>query len=83
MILKLSCQLQRLLLYFLICPVSPPVGVYCCGPAPVVAILNGETDLKYDTPFVYAEVNADCIDWLVSEQSLSLISSMPHLVNLV
>lgn len=40
-------------------------GVYCCGPAPVKAILNGNTDLKYDVPFVYAEVNADCIDWLV------------------
>ncbi|KAL3978523.1 fibroblast growth factor [Sarotherodon galilaeus] len=39
-------------------------GAYCCGPAPVKAILNGETDLKYDVPFVYAEVNADCIDWL-------------------
>uniref|UniRef100_A0A8C9ZQU0 Protein-glutamine gamma-glutamyltransferase 2 n=1 Tax=Sander lucioperca TaxID=283035 RepID=A0A8C9ZQU0_SANLU len=57
-------------------PQEKSQGVYCCGPAPVVAILNGETDLKYDTPFVFAEVNADCIDWLVSEQSLSLISSI-------
>ncbi|XP_062272507.1 protein-glutamine gamma-glutamyltransferase E-like [Scomber scombrus] len=40
-------------------------GVYCCGPAPVKAILNGDTHLKYDIPFVFAEVNADCIDWLV------------------
>ncbi|XP_067360806.1 protein-glutamine gamma-glutamyltransferase E-like isoform X2 [Channa argus] len=40
-------------------------GVYCCGPASVKAILNGETGLRYDTPFVYAEVNADCVDWLV------------------
>uniref|UniRef100_A0A3B4FX66 Protein-glutamine gamma-glutamyltransferase 2 n=1 Tax=Pundamilia nyererei TaxID=303518 RepID=A0A3B4FX66_9CICH len=39
-------------------------GAYCCGPASVKAILNGETDLKYDAPFVYAMVNADCIDWL-------------------
>ncbi|XP_039654545.1 protein-glutamine gamma-glutamyltransferase 5-like [Perca fluviatilis] len=46
-------------------PQEKSQGVYCCGPAPVVAILNGETDLKYDTPFVFAEVNADCIDWLV------------------
>uniref|UniRef100_A0A8C9ZUF4 Protein-glutamine gamma-glutamyltransferase 2 n=1 Tax=Sander lucioperca TaxID=283035 RepID=A0A8C9ZUF4_SANLU len=50
-------------------PQEKSQGVYCCGPAPVVAILNGETDLKYDTPFVFAEVN-----------SLSLISSMPYLV---
>lgn len=35
------------------------------------AILRGDTDLKYDMPFVYAEVNADCVDWLVSELSLN------------
>ncbi|XP_029358611.1 protein-glutamine gamma-glutamyltransferase E isoform X1 [Echeneis naucrates] len=40
-------------------------GVYCCGPAPVSAILNGDTHIKYDVPFVFAEVNADCVDWLV------------------
>nr|XP_046240951.1 protein-glutamine gamma-glutamyltransferase 6 [Scatophagus argus] len=40
-------------------------GVFCCGPAPVKAILDGETHLKYDVPFVFAEVNADCVDWLV------------------
>ncbi|KAM3620796.1 uncharacterized protein V6R79_002047 [Siganus canaliculatus] len=40
-------------------------GVYCCGPASVKAVLDGETNLKYDVPFVYAEVNADCVDWLV------------------
>ncbi|KAM8917241.1 protein-glutamine gamma-glutamyltransferase E isoform 2-T2 [Spinachia spinachia] len=40
-------------------------GVYCCGPCPVGAVLNGDTHLKYDVPFVFAEVNADCIDWLV------------------
>ncbi|XP_068560608.1 protein-glutamine gamma-glutamyltransferase 2-like [Cebidichthys violaceus] len=40
-------------------------GVYCCGPAPVTAVRSGQTDLKYDIPFVFAEVNADCNDWLV------------------
>ncbi|KAM3621322.1 uncharacterized protein V6R79_009571 [Siganus canaliculatus] len=40
-------------------------GVYRCGPASVKAILAGETDLKYDIPFVFAEVNADCVDWLL------------------
>uniref|UniRef100_A0A673A9E6 Protein-glutamine gamma-glutamyltransferase 2 n=1 Tax=Sphaeramia orbicularis TaxID=375764 RepID=A0A673A9E6_9TELE len=40
-------------------------GVYCCGPASVKSILNGNTDLNYDVPFVFAEVNADCVDWLV------------------
>uniref|UniRef100_A0A3B5MI63 Transglutaminase-like domain-containing protein n=1 Tax=Xiphophorus couchianus TaxID=32473 RepID=A0A3B5MI63_9TELE len=40
-------------------------GMFCCGPAPVSAIRNGDTHLKYDIPFVFAEVNADCITWLV------------------
>ncbi|XP_036387675.1 protein-glutamine gamma-glutamyltransferase 2-like [Megalops cyprinoides] len=40
-------------------------GVYCCGPAPVKAILEGHTDVKYDVPFVFAEVNADRVTWMV------------------
>ncbi|XP_076013105.1 protein-glutamine gamma-glutamyltransferase 2 [Genypterus blacodes] len=45
-------------------------GVYCCGPASVTAILNGDVDLKYDLKFVFAEVNADCIDWLIFANGL-------------
>ncbi|XP_062946714.1 protein-glutamine gamma-glutamyltransferase 5 isoform X1 [Cynocephalus volans] len=41
-------------------------GLYCCGPASVRAIKEGEVDLKYDTPFVFSMVNADCMSWLVS-----------------
>ncbi|KAK0143975.1 Protein-glutamine gamma-glutamyltransferase 5 [Merluccius polli] len=41
-------------------------GVFCCGPAPVAAVLQGRTDRKYDIPFVFAEVNADCVSWLVA-----------------
>lgn len=33
--------------------------MYCCGPVPVKAIKEGELLLKYDAPFVFAEVNAD------------------------
>ncbi|KAI1899940.1 hypothetical protein AGOR_G00067100 [Albula goreensis] len=33
--------------------------------APVKAVLEGHTDLKYDLPFVFAEVNADEVTWLV------------------
>ncbi|KAL6470661.1 hypothetical protein MHYP_G00217800 [Metynnis hypsauchen] len=40
-------------------------GVFCCGPAPVKAILEGRTDVKYDVPFVYAEVNADIVRWML------------------
>lgn len=36
-------------------------GVFCCGPVPVRAIKEGELTLKYDAPFVFAEVNADLV----------------------
>ena len=36
-------------------------GIYCCGPVPVSAIKDGELTVKYDAPFVYAEVNADVV----------------------
>ncbi|XP_076581081.1 protein-glutamine gamma-glutamyltransferase 2-like [Chaetodon auriga] len=44
-------------------PQEKSEGVYCCGPAPVKAILQGEADLKYDVAFVFAEVNADIVKW--------------------
>ncbi|KAJ8259452.1 hypothetical protein GJAV_G00169420 [Gymnothorax javanicus] len=40
-------------------------GVDCCGRAAVMAVQAGHTDLEYDLPFVFAEVNADCIAWLL------------------
>ncbi|XP_004466777.2 protein-glutamine gamma-glutamyltransferase 5 [Dasypus novemcinctus] len=40
-------------------------GLYCCGPASVRAIKEGEVELNYDTPFVFSMVNADCVSWLV------------------
>lgn len=33
-----------------------PSGVYCCGPAPVKAIKEGELTKSYDAPFIFAEV---------------------------
>lgn len=41
-----------------------PSGVYCCGPIPVRAIKEGELTFKYDAPFVFAEVNADVINFM-------------------
>ncbi|KAJ8011743.1 hypothetical protein DPEC_G00061430 [Dallia pectoralis] len=38
-------------------------GTFCCGPASVTAIRTGQVYLKYDTPFVFAEVNSDKIYW--------------------
>uniref|UniRef100_A0A4W4FZT3 protein-glutamine gamma-glutamyltransferase n=1 Tax=Electrophorus electricus TaxID=8005 RepID=A0A4W4FZT3_ELEEL len=40
-------------------------GVYCCGPCPVLAVREGEVGMKYDTTFVFSEVNADLICWMV------------------
>lgn len=45
--------------------------MYCCGPASVNGILQGEALLKYDMPFVFAEVNADIVKWMVSEHTWS------------
>uniref|UniRef100_A0A671LGX1 Protein-glutamine gamma-glutamyltransferase 2 n=1 Tax=Sinocyclocheilus anshuiensis TaxID=1608454 RepID=A0A671LGX1_9TELE len=39
-------------------------GVFSCGPAPVRAIKEGELTFKYDIPFVYAEVNADVVEYI-------------------
>uniref|UniRef100_A0A0B7A7F1 protein-glutamine gamma-glutamyltransferase n=1 Tax=Arion vulgaris TaxID=1028688 RepID=A0A0B7A7F1_9EUPU len=38
-------------------------GVYCGGPTSVIAIQQGEVNLPYDGPFVFAEVNADRLYW--------------------
>lgn len=42
-----------------------PPGEFCCGPCPVAAIKEGNLGVKYDTPFVFAEVNADITYWIV------------------
>ncbi|XP_053309883.1 protein-glutamine gamma-glutamyltransferase 5-like [Spea bombifrons] len=45
-------------------------GTYCCGPAPVKAVKEGDVDVDYDVPFVFAEVNGDIIHWVVRENGL-------------
>jgi len=50
---KHSC---KLLLYVL--------GIYCAGPASLVAIKNGNVGVTFDTPFIFAEVNADKVHWV-------------------
>ncbi|KAL1249296.1 hypothetical protein QQF64_020301, partial [Cirrhinus molitorella] len=44
-------------------PQESSQGSYRCGPTPVSAVRNGQVDLKFDTPFVFAEVNSDRIYW--------------------
>ena len=36
-----------------------------CGPAPLKAIKNGEVYIGYDTGFIFSEVNADKVSWIV------------------
>ncbi|XP_020508731.1 protein-glutamine gamma-glutamyltransferase 2 [Labrus bergylta] len=40
-------------------------GVFCCGPCPVAAIKEGNLRVKYDAPFIFAEVNADIVHWII------------------
>ncbi|MEE6520138.1 hypothetical protein FKM82_017943, partial [Ascaphus truei] len=42
-------------------PQEKSEGVFCCGPAPVRAVKEGDLSLKYDVPFLFAEVNADVV----------------------
>ncbi|XP_075384875.1 protein-glutamine gamma-glutamyltransferase 2 [Tenrec ecaudatus] len=45
-------------------PQEKSEGTYCCGPVPVRAIKEGDLSTKYDAPFVFAEVNADVVNWI-------------------
>ncbi|XP_068769139.1 protein-glutamine gamma-glutamyltransferase 2 [Struthio camelus] len=47
-------------------PQEKSEGVYCCGPAPVKAIKEGDLTMKYDIPFIFAEVNADVVYWITT-----------------
>ncbi|XP_006276210.1 protein-glutamine gamma-glutamyltransferase 4 [Alligator mississippiensis] len=40
-------------------------GIFQCGPSPLKAIRSGEVYLPYDSKFIFAEVNADKVYWLV------------------
>uniref|UniRef100_A0A8C7UA69 Protein-glutamine gamma-glutamyltransferase K n=1 Tax=Oncorhynchus mykiss TaxID=8022 RepID=A0A8C7UA69_ONCMY len=44
-------------------PQETSQGTFRCGPASVTAIRTGQVYLKYDTPFIFAEVNSDKIYW--------------------
>ncbi|XP_004867843.1 protein-glutamine gamma-glutamyltransferase 2 [Heterocephalus glaber] len=58
-------------------PQEKSEGTYCCGPVPVRAIKEGNLSIKYDAPFVFAEVNADVVDWIRQEDG-SLHKSINH-----
>ncbi|XP_075701692.1 protein-glutamine gamma-glutamyltransferase E-like [Rhinoderma darwinii] len=46
-------------------PQEQSQGVYRCGPTSVIAVKEGDLHVGYDTPFVFAEVNADRVTWVM------------------
>ncbi|CAM4551649.1 protein-glutamine gamma-glutamyltransferase K [Lepidochelys kempii] len=44
-------------------PQETSSGIFCCGPCSVEAIKKGQVYLKYDAPFIFAEVNSDKVYW--------------------
>ncbi|XP_015263914.1 PREDICTED: protein-glutamine gamma-glutamyltransferase E-like [Gekko japonicus] len=44
-------------------PQERSAGLFQCGPASLTAIKEGDVDLRFDSPFVFAEVNADRVTW--------------------
>ncbi|XP_069862025.1 protein-glutamine gamma-glutamyltransferase Z [Dipodomys merriami] len=48
-------------------PQQTSSGMFCCGPASVKAIREGDVHLDYDTSLVFAEVNADEVIWLLEK----------------
>ncbi|XP_008592316.1 PREDICTED: protein-glutamine gamma-glutamyltransferase E [Galeopterus variegatus] len=44
-------------------------GVFQCGPASVTAVREGDVNLDFDMPFVFAEVNADRITWIYNSSN--------------
>ncbi|KAH6946248.1 hypothetical protein HPB50_012451 [Hyalomma asiaticum] len=46
-------------------------GTYKLGPCSVMAVKKGETGYMYDSPFVFAEVNADVVYWMQDPLSAS------------
>ncbi|NXJ60209.1 TGM4 glutamyltransferase, partial [Rostratula benghalensis] len=48
-------------------PQEQSQGIFQCGPCPLKAIRDGDVYLPYDSKFVYAEVNADKVYWVVKK----------------
>ncbi|MBN3298122.1 TGM2 glutamyltransferase, partial [Amia calva] len=64
-------------------PQESSEGLMRCGPAPVKAILEGHTKVKYDVPFVFAEVNADEVTWVIQpDGSKRKVMSNPRSVGM-
>ncbi|CAJ0965937.1 unnamed protein product [Ranitomeya imitator] len=47
--------------------IFPSLGIFQCGPCSLTALKKGLVYLPYDAKFVFAEVNADRIEWMVKD----------------
>ncbi|XP_077984895.1 protein-glutamine gamma-glutamyltransferase K-like [Glandiceps talaboti] len=50
-------------------PQETSEGVFRTGPSPLTAIKRGNVYLNYDTKFIFAEVNAERVDWIVDSKT--------------
>ncbi|NXX53169.1 TGM4 glutamyltransferase, partial [Scopus umbretta] len=50
-------------------PQEKSEGIFQCGPCPLKAIREGDVYLPFDSKFVYAEVNADKVYWIVKTEN--------------
>ncbi|NXO60308.1 TGM4 glutamyltransferase, partial [Aramus guarauna] len=48
-------------------PQEQSQGIFQCGPCPLKGIREGDVYLPFDSKFVYAEVNADKVYWVVKK----------------
>ncbi|KAM6135066.1 LOW QUALITY PROTEIN: protein-glutamine gamma-glutamyltransferase 4 [Pterocles gutturalis] len=48
-------------------PQEQSQGLFQCGPCPLKAVREGDVYLPFDSKFVYAEVNADKVYWVVKK----------------
>jgi hypothetical protein len=50
------------------------------GPAPLNAVKEGEVYAGFDTGFVFSEVNADTVTWVVKKDEMGeyVLQSMLH-----
>nr|XP_006824931.1 PREDICTED: hemocyte protein-glutamine gamma-glutamyltransferase-like [Saccoglossus kowalevskii] len=48
------------------CPQEMSGGLHRCGPASLSAVKQGQVYYNYDTMFMFAEVNGEEVDWIVT-----------------
>lgn len=48
-------------------------GIYTCGPCPVRAVKEGDVRVDDDVGFIFAEVNADRVQWRENQLTETLV----------